>query len=1444
MVDDSIIPLLLGLPYAQMRALIDLIAVPIGVIDVPPAGPATIVAANRQVLTDYGFAHEKVAGKPLHSVFGEAGGAAVDDMVRQCLRSGQALAYERQSQLTSPPGMWVQVTLMPIVAPDGAGRPVSETGRALITILNIQHRKSIEAELQSSQQALQRAQQIGRMCHWRRDVATGKTVWSANSAEVFRAPDDLPSGAEWLEVPDTEQARLQAVRDAAEASRSGYTFELNGLTQSGEPISVHMEAEPQFDPAGALIAYFGIAQDVTEQTRARRAIAQSEKALQQAQRLGRMGHGWIDLDADSFHWSATLRALHGLTDNSAHVWPMDKLLRYYLPEDARQAREKIAECRRTGKAFSQVVRIVTPSGERRVLNIEAEPQHDDTGQVRQIFTVTQDVTDQQRMRSRLQVREAALERACQLGRMGHWYIDTGRQQISWSPETFALYGLDPVQFVPSMDNVAPLYAPQSAKRMTALRKAALASGTGWDVRLEYPHPDGNVRRMHVVAEPDHDEDGRLVGYFGITVDETPAWQAQQALEQSEAALQRAQRMGRMGHWRVDLKDLTFHWSAAVHELHDMPRDFPKVGPLEDILSRFSTTDRTRLERIWANPQAYASGFSQEARVRSGAGRLQYVRMEARAELDEAGTVIGFFGITQDLTRLHETQHALQVREAQLQRAMTIGQMGYWYWTLQGNTFWWSPQMYQLYGVNPADFRPSMPAIMGCYQPQQRHHIAQVRDTAVQQQQPLQFDAAIDLPDGTVRWVEVTAEPDRGRDGQIVGYAGVTRDITEARQARIVLERSERNLQRAQRVGRIGHWEHDLKTGALIWSDVLYEIHGLDSADYTPDINRVLPLYTPEKQQEILQRRVAAIAAKSGYRFSAEISKPDGTPLAIDVIAEPQLDSDGALIGFFGTTRDVTQERLRERALAESEAVLRKALWTGRMGHWRLSLPDGGLRWSDQLFSIFGLDPEVFAPSITSLVPLLQPSQRRTFRRLYVAAVRSGKPQSFELEMVDSHGAPVTVFVEAEPEHDEQGRLTGYFGVTQDISRRRAAERRARDSQKQNEQIVDALNDAQIGVATLGDDGRIISANMVLAQILGLATSQALLGRRWRTLRRSLDAQYDALGHEMRTALRASGVWEKDLVWPSLDGADRHVFVRATRLVSGMVLLIVVDRSDLVRARLLTEQIERNLQQTQKMEALGQLAGGVAHEVNNLLQPILTFSRHSQKPDLPDDKRSRYLALIHSAAEQMRDIVASTLAFSRPSTDRRELTSADALLERALAFVQPTLPFSVLLVVHAAGSDDVQIDVVPGELNQVLLNLVLNAVDAVAREGRISVSWSVVDSPARLTSPPIPAGRYLRIDVEDDGPGFSPEVAARLYEPFFTTKPLGQGTGLGLSVVYGIVRRWGGGVEARNIRSGAGGDAPVRGACFTLFVPVALARADGLISATQGGAESNPHQGPA
>lgn len=365
---------------------------------------------------------------------------------------------------------------------------------------------------------------------------------------------------------------------------------------------------------------------------------------------------------------------------------------------------------------------------------------------------------------------------------------------------------------------------------------------------------------------------------------------------------------------------------------------------------------------------------------------------------------------------------------------------------------------------------------------------------------------------------------------------------------------------------------------------------------------------------------------------------------------------------------------------------------------------------------------------------------------------------------------------------EGGVILGVQAIARDISRRMDTEERLRRSEEGYRSLVQG---AAFGIYRSTEDGRILDANPALAQMLGYDSVEELLTHNMLDLYRS---------PEDRTALLATGVHQRhgigEVPWKKKDGTP--ILVRlVARIVEGSeegVTCYETIAEDVTERRALEEQ----LRQAQKMEAIGRLARGIAHDFNNVLAAIMGYSELLTIQLNPESAVAQDVLEIHKIAARGAAFTRQLLLFSRSQVLERRVVDLHKAFEAIASMLKQLMGPRVLVRIELDGPPP-RVLIEPGQFEQVLMNLLVNARDAMPDGGILTVGIDAVELGPRdvVRYPGTLSGSYARISVRDTGSGIDLDKQPYIFEPFFTTKEPAKGTGLGLSIVYGIAKDAGG-----------------------------------------------------
>jgi PAS domain S-box-containing protein len=601
------------------------------------------------------------------------------------------------------------------------------------------------------------------------------------------------------------------------------------------------------------------------------------------------------------------------------------------------------------------------------------------------------------------------------------------------------------------------------------------------------------------------------------------------------------------------------------------------------------------------------------------------------------------------------------------------------------------------------------------------------------------------------------------------------DVTERRNALDALRESEERLRTVMASAPIVLFALD-RTGVF----VLSEGRGLSALGLKP--GQVVGMSVFELYKDFPEIIEMVRRALGGENANGTVEVEE---LSWDTRYTPVYDDKGDVDGVIGVATDITVHRRMEEALSVERAYLDELFQSSPEAVVLLDNENRILRVNREFARLFGYRvDEVLGRSVDDL---LATKELRGEAVAVTQRVASGERVAVETVRRTKDGRIVDVSILGAPITTADGQVAVY-GIYRDISERKRAEEALRRSEANYRGLVE---NATHGMYRSSPDGKFLMANPALVKMLGHQCEADLMRL---DIKRDVYVNPDEREPVIKKYGRVGRIDGLDVDWRRKDGTAISVSLsgRPVRDDSGHVLYFEMIAEDVTERRML----EAQLRQVQKMEALGKLTGGIAHDFNNLLTVI------SSNAELVADSLPEEVAHLRSDVQDLRTaaqrgsaLVKKLLGFGRRAMLDVQAVDLAKLVSDTAAMVRRIVPEDIEIEMTVQG-DVSGINADPIALEQILLNLVTNARDAMPQGGklRISVADEWVGEDYSVTHPGLQPGRYASITVADTGVGMSTDTKEHIFEPFFTKKPLGLGTGLGMAQVYGLVKQLSGYVD--------------------------------------------------
>lgn len=581
--------------------------------------------------------------------------------------------------------------------------------------------------------------------------------------------------------------------------------------------------------------------------------------------------------------------------------------------------------------------------------------------------------------------------------------------------------------------------------------------------------------------------------------------------------------------------------------------------------------------------------------------------------------------------------------------------------------------------------------------------------------------------------------------------------------------------------------------------------------------------------ERFQSFLSTLNNGESIHFETEHVHKDGRVFSTEVRCRPFLVNDKPHA--VASVSDISERKAAEKAILKHRRLLAEAEMLANVGSFEWRSDGSQLIWSDGMYPLFGLNHADGQPDLDAFFDLVHPADRQRINQALTDAVNHRSRFSFEARIVRKSDGIMRLFeCHGRLSLADQDQIGTVTGICQDITERRKAATSLQDSEEQFRAFFESSN---VGMSEWTEQGEFIRANRKCYEMLGFPRDEFLQLR-----------SYDLIHPDDRPAVLEQIQKVRDGLLSEYSAQRRYlrrdgqilhaqIYVSVSKREAGRPVRLATVAIDLTALKALEEQVR----QAQKMEAVGQLAGGIAHDLNNLLTVINGY------PDLmlfqmsAGDPQRPLLEAIQTAGEKAARLTRQLLMFSRRAIAEPQVMNLNQIVQQSADMLQRLLSERVELITEL----DLELwncRIDPGQMVQVIMNLVVNARDALPSGGQVIIRTENIPSSLsfaeRTNHPEARSGHLLadkpngasaftehfsgmiRLSVTDNGTGIEPSLQTRIFEPFFTTKAVGKGTGLGLSVVHGIVSQAGGCIEVVS--------APELGTTFRILLP-AIATSD-------------------
>ncbi len=900
--------------------------------------------------------------------------------------------------------------------------------------------------------------------------------------------------------------------------------------------------------------------------------------------------------------------------------------------------------------------------------------------------------------------------------------------------------------------------------------------------------NGETRYVEVCSGPIVVEGRELL--FSVINDVTDRTRFEEQLKASERRYRLVVENSTDVIWTMDPVSRAFtFFSTSVEQLFGYTVAEASAMPLEDWLPpEWQATALGLLDQVVSGELA---SCVYEGPVYHKDGSLLWCEIVVSPRKEEKTGIGQLVGVTRDVTERRESERKLLESEANLRTFFDAMPESLFLLKRDGTIIvankylaerlGYSPD--SLVGLNIFDVMPAVSA--------EKHR--RFLDEVIHEQQVLELE---DQHGG--RYFRTLAAPVFDSDGVTSRLALYSIDITDQKKMEEALSSSEQRYRTIVDLSPAGIVVH--MDGRVTYANKSF-VSMIGYSSSSEIVGKSLFTFIHSDYHEVVAARNVAMleSRRPVSNIEEKYVRRNGTLVNVAVSTAPiAFEGHRAILVI---VEDITKRKKAVQELRESEERFRQVAESA--GDWIWEVDETGLfqYCSSAVEQILGYQPQevvgqrffwdlnaAYERAVPGSGPLELFNRKEPFRAFVSTHVR----KDGEIVIMEASGSPIL---------DSEGNFFGYRGTNTDITDRVRSE-------ESRELLAAVVEHAAEAIVVTDTDGNVKYVNPAFERISGY-TNDEVLGENPRVLKSGKhdDKFYQDLWHTI-----ADGrVWRGNLINKKKGGGlfEEEATISPIRNSSGKIVNYVAVKRDVTKEA----QLKKQLIQSQKMEAIGTLAGGIAHDFNNIVFAITGYTELALE-DLPAESSARWdLERVLSASRRAGEMVKQILTFSRQGEQERKPLDLIPIVKEGLKFLRASIPSTIEIRQHIeARLGKVNAD--PTGIHQVLMNLCSNASHAMRdTKGVLTVELTGVTlepeySAQHLTVPP---GRYVKMVVSDTGHGISPDILQRIFEPYFTTKEVDEGTGLGLAVIHGIVRSHGGAVSVNS--------EPGQGTTFNVFLPV-------------------------
>jgi len=833
-----------------------------------------------------------------------------------------------------------------------------------------------------------------------------------------------------------------------------------------------------------------------------------------------------------------------------------------------------------------------------------------------------------------------------------------------------------------------------------------------------------------------------------------------------------QKLAKIGYWTYDFVSKKFQYSKELMDLC-ISETYIDGLELEDFFNLVDEDDIEKVKRIIRENKGLKTlNYEFEFKIKSSTCQDKYAKVVVSKRLDETRKrIVIIQGILQDITELKKSQIELKKNKERLDFAIDTVGMGIWEWDIKNDISIVSPNIYKIADL-PSDYNISQKSWSSRIHENDRDRVRRSVFSCVSgDSTTYDCDYRFVKPNGDIIWVNsVGAAVNRATDNTAVRMIGILFDITERKLAVENLKISEGRLMDAQRLTKLGNWEVDLNSNTVYWSEEIYRIHGYKPGEVQPTSELFLSHIHPDDLQYV-KSEISTLSETGSYIIVTRINTHDGKLKYIEELAYSVKDKEGNIIKIVGTTQDITESKLAEQKIRESEMILKETQKAAKIGSWQLDVESNRIDASEEFYRLFGYSCKTTDLPFDFIYSHVFDTDREKLEA-YHDSLSDGKRHTVSYRILSNNGIVRNIKDTAISKLDINNKVVSYQGYIQDITEIKQKEQDVLDSRGRLRLAADLAN--------LGYWEYFVDSQKLVVHELYTDALNADLFKGGSSINDFLNKLDNKEKQKVMTAIRTMIKNGKDCeikvkisincedVWLQLKGSCYYANNNLIKLYG--YVQDVTERHKSQEALIIAKE---KAEESDRLKSA--FLANISHEVRTPLNSVMGFSKLIIDNGYSTEEKNEFANAIYRNSGSLFKLINDVLDLSLLETDEIVIKNADVEVNSIINNLYDNIEISsdsnVRVKMHRL-DENLSINTDARRLHQILYNFISNAIKYTDK-GTVEIGAKRISN------------GNLSLYVKDTGIGIPKDFLHKIFDRFQQRNKFKEGVGLGLSISKGF-----------------------------------------------------------